>query len=174
MATASVIEFPSLYEITDHVSALFDSLDGADTPEMRAQVESDLMQWLESESRKVDNIAGYLAHCEAQAEFAAAEAQRLRERGAVYLNRAERLKDYVMRVMTASGKKRLEGRTATLSLRQCPPSVEIADATAIPEEFVRRKVEITPDKRAIKTAVEAGQTVPGAELRPGRWTLRRS
>ena len=104
----------------------------------------------------------------------------------------------------SKGKYRaLEGKTTTFSLRACPPSVEVADETAIPSEYkaltlklpavtweqlldgleieqraaVLRQVkspEVTVDKRSIKAAIDGGVDVPGAGLAIGRHSLRRS
>jgi hypothetical protein len=97
----------------------------------------------------------------------------------------------------------LEGKTATFSLRACPPSVEVTDETAIPSEYKVlllklpaviweqlldgleieqpcavlgqvRSPEVTVDKRSIKVAIDGGVDVPGAGLAIGRHSLRRS
>ena len=50
-----------------------------------------------------------------------------------------------------------------ISFREVP-SVSITDETLIPEEYLRTKTEITPDKVAIRAAISAGGTVPGATI----------
>ncbi|HZU25505.1 MAG TPA: siphovirus Gp157 family protein [Bryobacteraceae bacterium] len=104
----------------------------------------------------------------------------------------------------ARGKyRRLEGRTVTFSVRGCPPSVEVTDEPAVPAAFkaltIRlpatiwermldaldvgeraavlqqvRNPEVAVDKRAVKTAIERGVLVAGAELITGRHSLSRS
>jgi hypothetical protein len=175
MAAAQVIPFPSgsLYEITDHLSALLESVDGIEDPELRKQCEAEITAYMDAEVRKVDGVASYLAYCEAQAKFAAEEARRLAERRALFENRAERVKQYAIAVMESLGKKKLEGRTATLSLRQCPPSLEILNERQIPDVYKVTQTIVSVDKRAIKAALEKGEDVPGADLRFGRNTLVR-
>jgi hypothetical protein len=58
---------------------------------------------------------------------------------------------------------------ATLSLRQIPPSVVIADEAQIPVDYLRIKSE--PDKTAIKKALLDGVEVPGACLSNGGISL---
>src|SRR4051812_20705188 len=105
--------------------------------------------------------------------------------------------------MDAKGKyRKLEGRTITFSLARCPPSVELTDESTIPavhktltlkmpavvwdkildrldpcqREAVSGDVrcqDISVDKRSIRTAINAGLTVPGADLVIGKTSLRR-
>ena len=99
--------------------------------------------------------------------------------------------------------RRLEGKTTTFSLRACPPSVEVADESAIPAEYKLlilklpalmweqlldgleieqraavlgqvKSPEVSVDKRSIKAALDGGADVPGAGLAIGRHSLRRS
>jgi hypothetical protein len=50
-------------------------------------------------------------------------------------------------------------------------SVVVDNADSLPAEFKFTSVTITPDKKAIKAALEEG-AVPGAHLEDGRPTLR--
>lgn len=177
MAAAPVISIAArkgtLYEIIDHLGALLDTLEGAGDPEVIRSIEADIAACLDAQTRKVDAIAGYLAHCEAQQEAAAAEIKRLQERKSLYEKRQERLKAYVVRIMEDLQVRKLEGETSTLMLRACPPSVEILDEEAIPEQYKVTRVAVSVDKKAIKAALEADIDVPGADLVVGRNTVVR-
>jgi hypothetical protein len=99
--------------------------------------------------------------------------------------------------------RRLEGKTVTFSLAGCPPSVEVTDESRVPAEYktltlklpaavfeqilgwletgqretVASNVkchDIAIDKRSIKSAINAGIAVPGADLAMGKSSLRRS
>ena len=179
MAAATVLQFPtgSLYQIEDHLSALYETLDAC-PPEQRAELETDIERYLEAEVRKVDGIAAYMAHCEAQMSFAADEIKRLQERKGRYSRQLERMKDTCVRVMEQLDKKRLEGRTTTFSLRAMPVREEALDESVTPERFKRTEVipareVVTIDRRAIKAALEAGEDVPGWDLAFGRSVLVR-
>lgn len=70
--------------------------------------------------------------------------------------------------MDQVGLIKLERPEATLSLREAGPSVSYAidfDPEQLPEELRRWKCEA--DKHAVKAALEAGETVPGATLNNG-------
>ena len=71
----------------------------------------------------------------------------------------------MLSVMEAAGKTKVERPCATLSRRNGSPSVVITDEEAVPSQLCQvRKV---PDKKAIKAQLDAGETVPGAEIRTG-------
>jgi Siphovirus Gp157 len=100
-------------------------------------------------------------------------------------------------------RRKLEGNTITFSARACPASVEIVDEAAVPAEFktltIRlpattwerlldsldleqradllgqvKRGECEVSKSGIKTAIDAGASVPGAALSTNKLSLRRS
>ncbi len=174
MATTAV-EIPtgSLFDIQDHLQAMFDTLEMIDSPELKKEAEDEIARYFEAEVRKVDGISHYLSQCEAQQASAKAEIERLRARASAWESREERVRKYVQEVMERFGDKKLEGRTATFMLRAVPPSVVITDEAAIPEEFKRTTVSVSIDKVAIKKAISGGRDVEGADLSMGRQTLVR-
>lgn len=68
------------------------------------------------------------------------------------------------RVLTAAGTKKAERPLATVSVRDGNLSVRITDEGAVPAQLCTVKTITSPDKAAIKAQIEAGETVPGAEL----------
>ena len=60
---------------------------------------------------------------------------------------------------------------ATVSLRPGNLSVKIISEADIPTQLMRETVSRAPDKAAIKAHIEAGETVPGAELVRGDETV---
>src|SRR5262245_59564236 len=161
---AGMVSKPSLFEIHDHLSALFESLDGIEDPELRQQCENDIDLYLQAEVRKVDSITGYLAHMESQKQHAADEIKRLQARKQAAERTIERVEASVMRVMELWGLKKLEGRTSSLALRACPPSVEVVDQSAVPPGYLVTKVTESVDKMAAKVALVAGKIIPGLSL----------
>src|SRR5262245_25449115 len=105
----------SLCDIIDHLGALFESLEGLEDAELRAQCAAEIEAYLDAEIKKVDGIAGYIARCENEQKFAAEEVKRLQERKKQWEKRQERLETYVLRVMEGTGKAKLNGKTSTLS-----------------------------------------------------------
>jgi len=142
-------EFPSL---ADDEPTLTDTLDGiSDFPERcRALICSHLddKAMVAALSIRVDEMQG--------------RAARLTER-------AQRKKLLVQAAMNAAGRKRFEFPEATLTMAKGRRKVVITDAERIPDRFC--KTERTPVKSAIHEAIEAGETVDGAELSNAEPTL---
>lgn len=171
---AAALSRSTYVEIHDHLGALLDTVDLCATPEQLAECQAEIAEYVEAELRKVDGICSYLAHCEAQAEAAGAEIERLEARKRSAAKRAERLSGYILQVMEALGKEKLEGRVSTLALRGCPASVRIVNEGELPAEYVRERVERAPDKVAIKQAIASGREVAGAVLLTGKKRLVRT
>ena len=74
-------------------------------------------------------------------DFARFEIDRLRQRKAASERALARLEEYVIETIENLGTdgkgrhRKLEGKTTTFSLRGCPPSVEVADESAIPAAY---------------------------------------
>jgi hypothetical protein len=164
--TAPVIPINgSLIDIQDHIEALFNSIDMTEEgSEERSRLEQEIAAYLDAEVRKVDAIAYYIAHCESQQTFAADEIKRLQDRKKNWEKRQERIEGYVQRAIESSGKSSLDGRYHTLVLRNCPPSVEVTDASLVPQEYIRTVVTESVDKTAAKNALRAGANVAGLRL----------
>jgi hypothetical protein len=130
-------------------------------------------EYLEAALEKRDNIARFLGHIEQQQELARLEIRRLKDRESRFARLQLQIEEYIIRFLEAKGLRKLEGKTATLSLQACPPSVQILDQSAIPSQFLVIKQETVPDKKAIRAAIESGADVPGADLKIGGSTLIR-
>ena len=115
---------------------------------------------------KVEALLAVVARLDAEQDILAAEGKILTAAARQLGEQSERCRDRLaslLDAMEAAGEEpvvRAGGRT--VSLRRTV-AVEIADPTAIPADYLRVRSE--PDKGAIKAALEAGQAVPGAELR---------
>jgi len=91
---------------------------------------------------------------------AALKARRSRLEARVDANKAA-----ILSVMDAAGATKAERPCATLTRRDGSPSVVVTDEDALPSQLCQfRKV---PDKKAIKAQLDAGEAVPGAEIRIG-------
>jgi hypothetical protein len=146
-------------------------------------------------------MARWMSHCESQI-LAAKEIARLRDRKASFETSLERIKQYVIRVIEANGGRKLEGNSVTFSIRRCPASVDVTNESAVPEDYRTNSiklparvwnqlldslnldlyedvmqhiafVESTVDKRAIKTALDSGVLVTGAQIAGERYSLLR-
>ena len=84
------------------------------------------------------------------------------------------LRSLILDVLDAADLPKVVLPDATLSVTRGRLTPHVADADALPDEFVRVKRE--PDKRAIAEAVKAGTTPPGVVIANGSpsLTIRRS
>jgi hypothetical protein len=213
MAALAVVPSPAvtaapLYAIEDTLAALIETAELV-SPEQEREFRTEFQTALAAAVDKRDKVGQFLTHLERQIDFARFEIDRLRQRKAASERALARLEEYVIETIEklgTDGKGRyrtLEGKTTTFSLRGCPPSVEVADESAIPAEYKTltlklpavtweqlldgldieqraavlaqvKSPEIGVDKRSIKAAFDGGTDVPGAGLVSGRHALRRS
>lgn len=146
---ALLAEFP---ELTEDEQTLADTLEGeSELP--------DIISLLIREARKDKAMADALATM----------IQESQERKQRFLYRAEKRRMTAMGLMNAVGLRKLEQPDFTASIRSVGSKIEITDDASIPDAFCR--VVKTPDKTAIKAALERGEKVSGAVLGNGGETL---
>ena len=66
--------------------------------------------------------------------------------------------------MDKAGLVKADGWHVTFTAHTCPVSVEVFDESAIPKEYIHTKEVQTPDKSAIRRAIEAEIPISGARL----------
>lgn len=127
--------------------------------------------WLTGTLEKRDGYAK--AHFALKAQIAACDeyVNRVKERKNVIENALKRLHDRALYVMQTTNQKKLQGNVHTLTARENPGQTIITDESLIPEQYMREKVVRTPDKTAIRKAIESGESVPGADLEMGGYSL---
>jgi hypothetical protein len=79
-------------------------------------------------------------------------------------DRIDRKKNILAETMSEAGLKKIEAGDFTLSLRNGTAKVVVTDESQLPEIYKVIKEVVSPDKAAIKAAIEANETVPGAHL----------
>lgn len=93
----------------------------------------------------------------------------LAERRDRFDRKADVLKRMARGLMETAGQTKLQLPIATVSIAKGRTSCVVDDADALPQGFY--EVERKPLKTAIKTALEAGDVVPGARLETGEPSL---
>ncbi|HWL72119.1 MAG TPA: siphovirus Gp157 family protein [Geminicoccus sp.] len=128
----------------------------------------------ESETRLPDVIARLIeaeVADEAAIEACKARAQELRLRAERIQARIDRRRDEIAAALEAADLPRLDCGTATVSLTTTRPGVTITDPDALPPDCLRTKTTTTPDAKAIRAKLDAGEDVPGAALSNARRTV---
>jgi len=159
-----------LYEIETEFQDLFARLEamaGAEQDESSFEETEALLKELEINrdelQRKAGAYAARIGQKESRAEYLKSEAKRLAKLAEQEQREADFLKERITKALISQDLKKVETDHHKLSLRSSV-SVNVIDASAIPEAYQRVTFKREPDKTGIKQAIESGQLVPGAEL----------
>lgn len=112
---------------------------------------------------KGDAYAAVIREKEARAEALREEAHRMADLAKREEATVEYLKERLFAAMQEQGLNSADLPHFRLSLRKSQ-AVDVTDKDLIPQDYLRVKTVIEPDKNAIKTALKQGQDVPGAAL----------
>lgn len=144
----------SLYEIDQAILACVD----LETGEIIDQDQLDNLMMERSE--KIESVALWVKNLESDAVAYKAEKEAFAQREKQASEKAKRLKEWLARV--CEGEKFSTAKCA-ISFRRSE-SVEIADGANIPDEYIRVKTTIEPDKTAIKAALKDGVEIDGCQI----------
>lgn len=118
---------------------------------------------------KAQNVAYAVKNLEATAAAIKAAEQEMAERRKAIEKRAESLKEYAKTCMEVAGISKIDCPHFALTIKKNPAAVDIFEPGLIPASLMKtpEPPPATPDKTAIKAAIQAGQDVPGAQLAQG-------
>lgn len=158
---------PALYIIAAEHRSLAEQMSDTDAPDESLTAALDALTGaFEDKAVACAMVLGNLSATAAAIKTAETEMAKRRK---VIERRTQRLNDYIRDAMIATGIKRIDAPHMALSLRACPPAVEVFDEAQVPAEFMRQPEPPAPapDKAAIKAAMVEGEIVPGCKLRHG-------
>lgn len=144
----------SLYEIDQ---AILNCVD-LETGEIIDQDQLDNLMMERSD--KIESVALWVKNLESDAVAYKAEKEAFAQREKQATEKAKCLREWLSRV--CEGEKFSTAKCA-ITFRKSE-SVEIADGANIPDEYLRVKTTIEPDKTAIKAALKAGAEIDGCNL----------
>jgi hypothetical protein len=101
-----------------------------------------------------------------------AEIDRLSAKKKAVQNRKDSLIEYIKNNMEACEIKKISCPLFTITLVAGQDVVDVFDADAIPDDYVNVKTTVTPDKNAIKKALQNGAEVAGCKLSTGKSSIR--
>ena len=151
-------------QIQAEIESMLSIPDNMLTDEQRATMDAYLDELGQQEADKVDAFGQFIRLQSARAEAMKEEAKRLSAAAKCIENRLERLKLYYVGVLRVNKLKRVSGNIYTLSTLKSERVEVPANVSGLGEAFVRRKVKVEPDKKAIGDALKAGQEVPGCRI----------
>lgn len=132
---------------------------------------SDALEKLEmARETKIENAALMAKNLNAQAAAIKAEEEKLAKRRKAIENKADEVKQFLIRALTHEDGTSEKFRTAraTVTVRLNRAKVIISDEKLLPEVFFREIIDRKPDREQIKEVLMRGIEVPGAALERGR------
>ena len=156
----------SLYEIDLQIKETIDSL--MDSVDENGEIcDYEIMNRLEdlkaARETKLENIALYAKNLAVEASAIKNEENTLAERRNRLERKCERLKGILIDAMKADGNNKISSPRFEAVIRDSKKT-NIINESEIPDRYMVTKTTKTPDKTAIKAAIEAGKKVAGAEL----------
>lgn len=101
-----------------------------------------------------------------------AEIKRLNDRKQVLLNRDKSLREYLKNNMQASGITNIKCPLFSITLAKGRDIVVIHNETELPDQYMKPKVTISPDKKQILADLKEGIDVPGAHIEKSQESIR--
>ena len=156
----------TLTGITDDLLALDALLDehGGDVsdPAVEAAVSAWMAELERSLADKADGYAAFIVELEARVRLRRDESQRLAARARVDERKCEYLRGRLLDAMRRTNTPVLNTSRYRLSIAKnggVAPLVIVGD---VPSEWMRTKVEVSPDRERIREALDAGTRLPFA------------
>lgn len=132
---------------------------------------ADALEKLEmARETKIENAAMMVKNLSAEAAAIKAEEEKLAKRRKAIENKADDVKQFLIRALTREDGTSEKFRTAraAVTVKLNPAKVIISDEKLLPEVFFREIIERKPDRAQIKEVLSRGIEVPGAALERGR------
>lgn len=134
---------------------------------------ADTLQQIQmSFEEKAENIIRVYQNVEGDIDSLDKEIARLSDRKKALQNKNDRFIDYLRENMEKTGITKISCQFFSITLVEGQDVVAVEDESAIPDEFVKVKTTITPDKIAIKKALKDGLDVSGCKLKTGKSSIR--
>lgn len=152
----------TLYEISENIRKVME--DGFSVDEETGEIlfdETDLEQLNVNLNEKMEAVMLMIKNLAADEKSIKAEKMAFAKRQEQKKGKREWLEGYLAVCMKRNGMSAFETAKGVAKLGNRKSTI-IDDENLIPKKFMKEKVEYSPDKTAIKKAIEAGQTVPGA------------
>ena len=150
-----------LHEIPAALSGMLDLIQ---VDEETGEIEPATLESVQIASEeKIIATAMYIRRLDALNKATKETIQSLQERVSADSKRIEALKWLMTKAMDSLQYTEVKSPEVTLRFRKSS-SVEITDSESLPEQFLRTKTVVEPDKTAIKNALKAGEKIQGAQL----------
>ncbi len=158
------MEGMKLYEISQGMINTLDIFLESDGNDLDKENYSEIMLFLRNELKnKSSSLLKYIQDLQAKSKIAKEESDRLLKLSKARLNKAERLKNYLVSTLQSLEMKKIETDLGSYGLRRSP-AVDVYDMAALPDEFIRVTEERKADKEKIKEYIKANGELKGARI----------
>jgi hypothetical protein len=152
----------SMFDLSERYKALEELLDDETIPQ--EDVNRALMEVMDDVKSKGENGINYLHMMDGNVEIAKKRKKEIDNYIKTVEHRKKRMLTAYLAAMNNMGIKSIMTGVGELKVKKNPPAVIIDDGGKIPAKYQREKIAIEPDKKAIATAIKAGEEVPGAHM----------
>lgn len=115
---------------------------------------------------KLESYAMVIRNIESDVEGLKSEEQRLAGRRKNMESDIKRMKAHMQDAISSTGEKKIQGEKFTFTVQKNPPSLNIVDDKAIPDEFVTVETVRNIDKKALLAKIKQ-EDIPGVEIKQG-------
>ena len=150
----------NLFEIDRAIMDAWDACVDPETGEINDDIYAEFEALQMERNARIENIACWVKNLTSDAVQLKAEAKAMQDRATSAEKKAERLKAYLAAALRG---EKFETPRCTIGWRKST-AVQIAPDAEIPEEYLRVKTTVEPDKTAIKAALTAGKTIAGCTM----------
>ena len=154
----------SLYEISSEYQQAFLTLADIEGDD---QLVADTLEGMEGEfSLKARSVLAFVLNADAEAEAIKQAEKRMEARRKALEARADYLRAYLLRNMSACGITEIKANDGSFRARLMPGRevAVIEDQAALPADCLRTKTTTEPDKPVILAKLKAKVDVPGAKI----------
>lgn len=152
----------NLFEINQAMMDAWEAALDPETGELDADALTAFEQLQMDQHTKRENIACWIKNLRSDAEAIKTEAKTMADRA----KSCERKADSLTRYLAAdlNGEKFQTAKVAVSWRRSVSVEIDEAEVPELPEQYIRTKTTIEPDKTAIKDALKAGEVIEGCRL----------
>lgn len=154
-----------LFEIANEYQNILEETFDAETGEINQNALSKLDEITVDIKEKGIAVASFIKNIDAEREAISNAKKSMADRESKLNRRVDYLTSYLQANMERCGINEMSCAYFTVKLKKCPASVFVIDEKDIPDEYKKKKEEISLDKVKLKEHIQAGVVVPGASLK---------
>lgn len=152
----------SLYEMTREFEELKSLLEDG---EIDADAAKDTVEAMElTIKQKTESVSAFIMNQSSEIEQLKEAEKRIASRRKALEKAKAKMHEYLLAGMVDNGIHEISCPAWKVKLANCPVSVDIMADAEVPKQYLREKVTVSPDKKALKKALQEGHEIEGVSL----------